>query len=47
MDTKEEGDTEHTEGNKEFAPVYTYYNWEKRDPAKNFQVQMNEGDEES
>ena len=47
VNTKEDADDEHTTGNSEFAPVYTYYNWEKKDPASHFTVQMDEGDPES
>jgi len=42
VSTKEDGDTEHTTGQTDFAPVYTYYNWDKQDPSTNFTVQMNE-----
>lgn len=44
VNTREDGDNEHTAGNSDYAPVYTYYNWEKRDPASNFTVQLDEND---
>ena len=44
VNTKEDQDDEHTTGNSDFAPVYTYYNWEKKDPATHFTVQMDEAD---
>ncbi|XP_045216633.2 arrestin domain-containing protein 3-like [Mercenaria mercenaria] len=44
VSTREEGDTDETQGNTNFAPVYTYYNWDKPDPANTFTVQMDEGD---
>lgn len=42
VNTKDEDDTEHTSGNTEYAPVYTYYNWDKPDPKNMFTVQMDE-----
>lgn len=42
VNTREDNDDEHTTGNSDYAPVYTYYNWEKQDPASHFTVQMNE-----
>lgn len=42
VNTKEENDDEHTTGNSDYAPVYSYYDWEKKDPATNFTVQMDE-----
>ena len=40
--TKEDDDDEHTTGNSNYAPVYTYYNWNQQDPTGHFTVQMNE-----
>ena len=42
VDTREEGEDEHTAGNTNYAPVYSYYNWNKQDPSKHFAVQMDE-----
>ncbi|XP_045216632.2 arrestin domain-containing protein 3-like isoform X2 [Mercenaria mercenaria] len=44
VNTREEGDIDETQGNTNFAPVYTYYNWDKPDPANTFSVQLDEGD---
>ena len=47
VNAAEEDDNEHTQGNLNFAPVYTYYKWEKKDPASNFTVKLDEKDEDS
>lgn len=46
VSTREEGDTDDTAGDSNFAPVYTYYNWNKPDPNTTFTVKMDEGDVE-
>ncbi|XP_045187225.2 arrestin domain-containing protein 3-like isoform X2 [Mercenaria mercenaria] len=39
VNTTEDDDTKETTGNTDFAPVYTYYNWDKPDPKNTFTVQ--------
>ncbi|KAL4228949.1 hypothetical protein ACF0H5_011989 [Mactra antiquata] len=38
MSTKEDDDTQDTSGATDFAPVYTYYNWDKPDPNNTFSI---------
>ena len=42
VNVTEDDDNEHTQGNLNFAPVYTYYKWEQKDPASNFTVKLDE-----
>ncbi|WAR00288.1 ARRD3-like protein [Mya arenaria] len=40
VSTAEEGDNEHTYGNTNYAPVYTYYNWSTHDTNRQGQLQI-------
>lgn len=47
VSTREEGEGDDTAGDTRFAPVYTYYNWDKPNPGTTFTVQMDEGNTQS
>ena len=42
VSTTQDYGNDHTEGGLDYAPLYTYYSYEKRDPVEHFFIQLNE-----